>query len=147
MRPSEKMEDSSRYGRRDGMVSRTENGPIVWFRSSPPGWTESTENSAFTWRKRSQAMAVSTCTWGALKRETRRSIASAIPLWIIASGPSPWVARPGWTGLPRRLGEGSFSSPGWRSWSVKPNRPEATGGGFRANGWRKSRIETDWPIG
>ena len=32
---------SLRNGRWDGMVSRPEDGPTAWFRSSPPGWTES----------------------------------------------------------------------------------------------------------
>ena len=53
---------------RDGMVNRPGDGHTLWSRSSPPGWTESTERSTFTWRKRFQAMAVSTCTWGAWKK-------------------------------------------------------------------------------
>ena len=47
------------------------------------GIRESMGRSAFTWRKRSQAMAVSTCTWGVSRRETRRRVNFAIPLWII----------------------------------------------------------------
>ena len=49
----------------------------------------------------------------------------------IASGPTPPAARPGRTGLPRRWGDGSFSSRGWRGWSVKPNGRAAVGVGSR----------------
>ena len=69
----------------DGMVSRPGDGPAAWSRCTPPGWTESTEKSAFIWRKRSQAMAVLTRTWSALRRETRRCVITAIPLWIMQS--------------------------------------------------------------
>ena len=77
--------DSSRNGRGDGLVSRPGDGLTAWSRSWPPGWTESTRKFAFTWRKRSQAMAVLTRTWGALRRETRRCVATAIPLWLMRS--------------------------------------------------------------
>ena len=50
----------------------------------------------------------------------------------IASGPAPLVASAGWTGLPRQLGEGSFSSPGWRGRSVKSK-------GFEAERWFRGR--------
>ena len=48
--------DSSRDGRRDGMVTSPGDGHTVWSRSSQPGWIESTVKSAFTWRKRFRAM-------------------------------------------------------------------------------------------
>ena len=53
-RPSARMEgaDSSRNGRRDGMVTNPGDGHTVQCRSSPPGWIESTVKSAVTWRKR-----------------------------------------------------------------------------------------------
>ena len=87
MRPSARMEGtySLRNDRWDGMVSRPGDGPTAWSRSSPPGWTENTEKSAFIWRKCSQAMAVLMRTWSALRRETRRCVITAIPLWIMQS--------------------------------------------------------------
>ena len=53
--------DSLRNGRRDGMVTNSGDGHTVQSQSSPPGWIESTVKSAFTWRKRFQAMAALMC--------------------------------------------------------------------------------------
>ena len=70
----------------------------AWSRSSPPGWIESTGKSAFIWRKRSRAMAVSTRTWGALRRETRRRVATAISRWITQSTHSSSAQNEVWLG-------------------------------------------------
>ena len=92
--------DSSRDSRRDGMVSRSGDGPTTWSRSSPPGWIESAGKSVFTWRKRCQAMAVLTRTWSASRRETRRRSATAIPLWIMQSTHSSSMSSGAWQERP-----------------------------------------------
>ena len=66
----------------------------------PPGWTESTGKSAIIWRKRSRAMAVLTRTWGALRRETRRHVATAISRWIPQSTHSSSAQNGVWQGRP-----------------------------------------------
>ena len=56
--------------------------------------------SAFTWRKRSQAMAVSTRTWGASRTETRRRVVTAIFLWIMRSTHFSSALSGAWQGKP-----------------------------------------------
>ena len=87
-----------RNGRWDGMVSIPGDGPTAWSRSSPPGWTESTGNSASIWHKYSLGVTILTRTWGALKRETRRCVATAISLWIMQSKHSPSTQNGVWQG-------------------------------------------------
>ena len=65
-----------------------------------PGWTESTGKSASIWRKRSQAITVLTHTWGGLRRETRRCVATAISLWIMQSTHSSSAQSGAWQGRP-----------------------------------------------
>ena len=83
--------DSLRNGRWDDMVSRPGNGHTTWSQNSPPGWTESTGKSAFIWCNRTR---------GALRRETRRCVATAIFRWITQSTHSSsaqngvWQERP-----------------------------------------------------
>ena len=93
--------ESSRNGRWDGMVRRLGDGSIAWSCSSPPGWTESTGKSAFIWRRRSQVMAVLTCTWGVSRRETRRCVATAISRWMPQSTHS--------SSAQNGVGQGKFS--------------------------------------
>ena len=92
--------NSLRNNRWDGIVSRPGDGPTAWSRSSPSDWTESTGKSAFIWRKRSQAMAVLTRTWGPLRRETRRCVAIAISLRIMQSTHSSSAQNGVWQGRP-----------------------------------------------
>ena len=85
--PSARMEgaDSSRKGRRNGMVTNSGDGHIVWSRSSPPGWIESTVKSAFPWRKRFRAMVALMRIWSASRKETMSRVATAGPLWKMQS--------------------------------------------------------------
>ena len=73
---------------------------MAWSQSSRPGWIESKEKSASIWRKRSQAMAVLTGTWGASRRETRRCVATAISWWIPQSTHSSSAQNGVWQGRP-----------------------------------------------
>ena len=86
-RSSARMEgaDSSRNGRRDGMVTNPGGWHTVWSRSSPHDWIERTVKSAFTWRKHFRAMVALMRTWSASRKERMSRVATTVPLWKMQS--------------------------------------------------------------
>ena len=78
----------------------------VWSQSSPPGWTESTVKSAFTWRKRFRAMVALMRTWSASRKETMSHVTTTVPLSKMQSTHSLSVLGGAWKG---RLSVGQWA--------------------------------------
>ena len=127
--------DSSRNGRRDGMVTNPGDGHTVWSRSSPPVWIESTVKSAFSWRKRFRVMVALMRTWSASRKETMTRVANADPLWTMQSTHSFSVPGGAWQ---ERLsvGKRAHNSPLTR-WSLLCSN-------LNKNGYLSSSYSSPW---